>query len=116
MGKAMPTNSEAEDRAIEELDVSALFGLNLFESLWYRLMKVFLYRREERFARRVLELMNNTLPLTDFGRGILLGMLDAWDMSGDMSPHMHILLQTRIQDSRYHRAKDLPAPAEPSPV
>ena len=93
--------TDAQERALHALDVCGYFGLNIFECFVYRAMKLILYRREDRFARRLLERMENTLPLSNFGRGTLLGMLDAWDMSGDMSMHMHTLLQIRIQDTKY---------------
>lgn len=96
---------DAKERALDALDVPAYFGLNPFESFVYRLAKFFLYRREDRFARRVLELMRNTSPITDFSRGTLIGMLDAWYMSGDMSMQMHMLLQMKIQDRKYWAAK-----------
>lgn len=99
-------NTDAQERAMNALDVSGYFGLGLFEGFVYRLMKIFLYRHEERFARRVLELMENLLPLGDFERGTLLGMLNAWSISKDISPHMYALLQIKIQDEKYWAKKE----------
>jgi hypothetical protein len=43
--------TEAEERALNALDVSRYFGRNLFESLVYRLTKIFLYRHEDYYAK-----------------------------------------------------------------
>ena len=107
------TTTDAKEHALNALDVSGYFGLNLSENFVYRLMKIFLYRREDRFARRVLEQMENSLPLGDFDRGTLLGMLDAWYMSGDMSMQMHTLLQMKIQDRKYWTEEEHEASSNP---
>jgi hypothetical protein len=98
--------ADAKERALDALDASAYFGLNWFESLVYRLMRLFMYRREDRYAREVLEQMQGLLPLDRFSRGKLLGMLDAWYRAGDMSMHMHCLLQVKIQDKKYWAADE----------
>lgn len=99
--------TEAEERALSALDVSSFFKLNLLESFAYRLLKLCRYRREDYYARRLLERMDNLSPLDRFSRGGLLGMLDAWDISGSISPHMFTMLQGRVQDEKYH-VKDEP--------
>lgn len=93
--------TEAQERALIALYVPGYFGLNLFETIAYRLTRIAFYRHEVRLARRLLERMDNLLPLTNYSRSGLLGMLDAWDIAGDISPQMFTMLQITVQDRKY---------------
>jgi hypothetical protein len=92
---------EPDESALLALDVPRYFKLGLIKGTLYRLAGMFLYRREKRYARRLLQIMESTLPLSNFQRGNLLGMIDAWDISGDISPLMHAMLQIIVQDEKY---------------
>lgn len=94
---------EEKDKYIDALDVVRYFELTFFGTIQYRFYRVIYWRQEDYLARRLLDRMKSLTPLDNFSRGGLLGMLDAWDIAGEMSPLMFAMLSIRVQDDKYHK-------------
>lgn len=94
----MTVTRNAREAALANLDVASFFKFDLLDRFRYRVIKLLRYRNEDYLARRLLDRMNNLSPLDDWRRSGLLGMLDAWDIGGSISPAMFTMLQMKVQD------------------
>ena len=94
--------AELRARALRELDVAEYFDLSRRETFFYRLLCLLCHRREKKFGRVVMREIDSHEEgaLSEFARGRLLGILDGLYWSRSISEHMHVLLQTVIQERK----------------